>query len=212
LSDSSAYPETPAGWSTVARRQVGPFTTHVTYRQPDGTTVGWSSRVHRKHGSLRSRIRERDRGVWWAPRRASWWIGVLFAVGSACFFVGPFPGFVELVGSTADGLVFFVGSLFFTSAAVLQYLEAVNADRGPGATARRLRVHVRAATHRLVELRRPGRRDPPVQRRHLPRAADGVRLAVIRPARMGARRSRLRLLPRRVGAPPARERSRRRRQ
>jgi hypothetical protein len=64
-----------------------------------------------------------------------------FAVGSACFFVGPFPGFVELVGSATDGLVFFVGSLFFTSAAVLQYLETVNADRGPGATGRRgLRV------------------------------------------------------------------------
>ena len=134
MSHDEAYPETPAGWSTVARRQVGPFTTHVTYRQPDGTTVDWSSRVHRKHTSLRSDIRE---GVWWAPRRASWWIGVLFAVGSACFLVAPFPGFVELVGSAADGLVFFVGSVFFTSAAMLQYLETVNADRGPAAAGRR---------------------------------------------------------------------------
>jgi len=62
--------------------------------------------------------------AWWAPRRASWWIGVLFAVGSACFAVAPFPGFVELVGSAVDGLVFFVGSIFFTSAATLQFLEA----------------------------------------------------------------------------------------
>jgi hypothetical protein len=53
-------------------------------------------------------------------RRATWWIGVLFAIGSICFFVGPFPGFVELVGSAVDGVVFFVGSLFFTSAALLQ--------------------------------------------------------------------------------------------
>jgi hypothetical protein len=59
-------------------------------------------------------------GVWWAPRRAAWWIGVLFAIGSTCFLVAPFPGFVELVGSAADGAVFFVGSLFFTSAALLQ--------------------------------------------------------------------------------------------
>jgi hypothetical protein len=51
------------------------------------------------------------------------WIGVLFAVGSVCFFVGPFPGFVGLVGSGADGVVFFVGSIFFTSAALLQYLQ-----------------------------------------------------------------------------------------
>jgi hypothetical protein len=56
-------------------------------------------------------------------RRATWWIGVLFAVGSVCFLVGPFPGFVELVGSRIDAIVFFVGSLFFTSAAALQYVE-----------------------------------------------------------------------------------------
>ena len=56
-------------------------------------------------------------------RRATWWIGVLFAIGSTCFLVGPFPGFVELVGSKVDGIVFFVGSIFFTSAAALQYVE-----------------------------------------------------------------------------------------
>ena len=60
----------------------------------------------------------------WAPRRATWWIGVLFAIGSVCFFVGPFPGFVNLVGSSADGVVFFVGSIFFTSAALLQLLTS----------------------------------------------------------------------------------------
>jgi hypothetical protein len=65
----------------------------------------------RKHGS---RL--------WAPHRLTWWVGVLFAIGSICFFVGPFPGFVNLVGSSADGVVFFVGSLFFTSAALLQLL------------------------------------------------------------------------------------------
>jgi hypothetical protein len=61
--------------------------------------------------------------LWWAPRRATWWIGVLFAIGSTCFLIGPFPGFVELVGSEVDGIVFFVGSIFFTSAATLQYVD-----------------------------------------------------------------------------------------
>jgi hypothetical protein len=59
-------------------------------------------------------------------------MAVLFAVGSSCFLVGPFPGFVQLVGSAADGVVFFVGSVFFTSAAALQCLEVFNADREPG--------------------------------------------------------------------------------
>jgi len=69
--------------------------------------------------------RSPEAGVWWAPHRIGWWTGVLFAIGSACFLVAPFPGFVELVGSTVDGVVFFVGSIFFTSAALLQAVQAV---------------------------------------------------------------------------------------
>jgi len=57
---------------------------------------------------------------WWAPRNASWWIAVLFIAGSVCFAVGPFPGFVQLVGAAADAAVFFAGSLLFTAAAALQ--------------------------------------------------------------------------------------------
>jgi hypothetical protein len=134
------YPSTPSGWTVIDRTAVGPFTTHVTYRRPDGEIAEWSSRSHRKHASLISRAGA-DEAVWWAPHRASWWIGVLFAIGSACFFLGPFPGFVQLVGSAADGTVFFVGSLFFTSAALLQYLEAANADRDlAGGGRRRMRL------------------------------------------------------------------------
>jgi hypothetical protein len=142
-----AYTQTPPDWSPIATTTVGPFTTHVTYRLPDGRTVEWASRRHRKHASLLSRAGRK--GVWWAPHRASWWIGVLFAIGSACFLVAPFPGFVELVGSGADGIVFFVGSIFFTTAAALQWLEAINADEGPDpATRRRLRV-VSFEPHRI---------------------------------------------------------------
>ena len=60
----------------------------------------------------------------WQPRRISWWIGVLFAIGSICFILGPAPGYAQLVGSAADGITFFVGSVFFTSAALLQLLDA----------------------------------------------------------------------------------------
>jgi len=65
---------------------------------------------------------------WRAGRQRTvvWWTGILFAIGSACFLVAPFPGFVELVGSSVDGVVFFVGSIFFTSAASLQAVTAVD--------------------------------------------------------------------------------------
>jgi hypothetical protein len=64
-----------------------------------------------------------------ASRSANWRIGILFAVGSACFLVGPFPGFIDLVGSAADGTVFFVGSIFFTTAAFLQFRHSGGSDR-----------------------------------------------------------------------------------
>jgi hypothetical protein len=126
------YPLTPSGWTVATRRSVGPFATHVTWRRPEGSLVDWSSRAHRKHASRISRTSPDDQRVWWAPQRASWWIGVLFAIGATCFAIGPLPGFVEWVGSAVDGTVFFVGSIFFTSAAGLQCLETFNADREPG--------------------------------------------------------------------------------
>jgi hypothetical protein len=70
----------------------------------------------------------------WAPRRLAWWIAVLFAIGSALFTLGgvgatwprsvPAPlgqGFVL-------NWIFVVGAIFFTSAAWLQWLEAINGD------------------------------------------------------------------------------------
>jgi hypothetical protein len=64
-----------------------------------------------------------------APRLAGrivWdrWIAIGFALGSACVLVGPFPGFVQLVGAGADGAVFFAGSIFFTLAALLEVRES----------------------------------------------------------------------------------------
>ena len=73
--------------------------------------------------------------IHWSSRRrgdrTTWRIAILFAIGSICFLIGPFPGYVQLVGSAADGITFFVGSLFFTSAALLQAMQASAGDRLP---------------------------------------------------------------------------------
>jgi hypothetical protein len=57
-------------------------------------------------------------------RSATVWMAVLFAVGSTCFVVASIPGFVQLVGSAIDAGVYFVGSIFFTSAATIQWLTS----------------------------------------------------------------------------------------
>lgn len=41
-------------------------------------------------------------------------MALFFALGSSCFFVGPFPGYATLVGDQADAVTFFVGSILFT--------------------------------------------------------------------------------------------------
>ncbi len=68
----------------------------------------------------------------WPKDRTNAWIGTLFAIGSACFLVGPLPGYVQLVGSSADGMTFFVGSIFFTSAAFLQLVTTGKMGGGRG--------------------------------------------------------------------------------
>src|SRR4051794_32983096 len=52
-------------------------------------------------------------------------MGACFALGSTCFFVGPFPGYVQLVGARADALTFFVGSLLFTAGGLFQSWLAI---------------------------------------------------------------------------------------
>jgi hypothetical protein len=61
------------------------------------------------------------------------WMGLSFAIGSLCFLVGPFPGYLDLVGPTADAVTFFVGSVFFTVGGALQTWLAAPGRRAPGA-------------------------------------------------------------------------------
>src|SRR3954452_9946394 len=47
-------------------------------------------------------------------------MALAFAAGSLCFLIGPFPGYLDLVGPEADALTFFVGSILFTIGGALQ--------------------------------------------------------------------------------------------
>jgi hypothetical protein len=60
------------------------------------------------------------------------WMAVCFALGSACFLIGPFPGYAQLVGDRADAVTFFVGSILFTIGGGLQSWLAWPGRRQPG--------------------------------------------------------------------------------
>jgi hypothetical protein len=59
-------------------------------------------------------------------------MALFFALGSMCFLVGPFPGYVELVGPGADAVTFFAGSILFTAGGALQTSLACPHRRSPG--------------------------------------------------------------------------------
>lgn len=119
----SGYLELPDGWRRVHAKGPWPFTTSEVLRGPGGEEVRWESRPHRKgshHGS-----------VWWQPGRREWWMALLFSIGALCFALGGVASQWTIgISARTAGEIFFVGSIFFTSAAYLQYSEAVNAERG----------------------------------------------------------------------------------
>lgn len=126
--DRESYLELGQGWRRLSTSGVGPFALAERLQAPDGRIVQWRSRLQR----LRPGTLDRSTGsTWWAPGAVVWWIAVLFTIGSSCFALGATPGYIDLVGAQADATTFFIGSLFFTTAAFLEYLQVVNADRRP---------------------------------------------------------------------------------
>jgi len=61
---------------------------------------------------------------WLTPVRLNGLVATLFVIGSSCFVLGSVPGYLDAVGTTADGVTYFVGSIFFTSASLGQLLQA----------------------------------------------------------------------------------------
>ena len=127
-------------------RGVGPFITWVTLAREDGHSLLRTSRRYRKgltplvvaSPDITPRVAVRavihDWLRFWAPRRMGWWIAILFMIGSALFAIGgaqgTWPGspVARWFDPSLTGWIFFVGSLYFTSAAYLQWLEALNND------------------------------------------------------------------------------------
>ena len=61
------------------------------------------------------------------------WMALFFATGSTCFLIGPFPGYIDLVGPRADAVTFFAGSILFTIGGALQTWLAAPERHSSGA-------------------------------------------------------------------------------
>ena len=120
------YVHPPEGWYCKKSKGPGPFITKATFLGPEGKLFKWTSREHRKH---HFKLDLSFGSTWWAPGSVGWWIGILFAVGSFCFALGSLPSYINFMGNYYDGFTFFIGSIFFTSASFLQYVETSAAPK-----------------------------------------------------------------------------------
>ncbi len=138
----------PEGWEWVDSRGAGRFVTQVRHQLPNGDVHVWSSRRHRKaRGPLVCGVAEgvslddlpahtkRKFCFWgWRYRRLSWWIGIIFILGSLCFVVGTTPfaygAIASYLGLGASSLnqISFAGSVCFTIGSYMLLLEAINVN------------------------------------------------------------------------------------
>ena len=134
----------PPDWELIDSSGVGWFTTRTVHRLPDGSVCVWDSRGHRKGLGLEiitapgapEQTEAERKSPWltfWAPGRLTWWVAVCFMVGAFLFSLGSVvslvPRLFEGISQSAMALdlIFFCGSIFFTTAAFLQLLESMNA-------------------------------------------------------------------------------------
>lgn len=122
--------QAPDEWEVGTTDGFGPFVTYVEFVLPDRTTRRWRSRRHRKSALVRARP-----GLAPVPVR-TWWIASLFAFGAFFFALGSANAWIEIVSPRVDASTFFVGSLFFTTAAYLSFVEVAGTPEavGPGTT------------------------------------------------------------------------------
>lgn len=140
----------PETWVLEQRLKVGPFITRERYRLPDGSHRTWASRRHRKTGRVEEQRQPIDH-PWWRPRLLGWWVAALFIVGAFLFALGSFPPYANHVDVRVVGVTYFIGSLFFTSAGYLQYMQTINApeELTPGVATATRRRYLAFQPHRI---------------------------------------------------------------
>jgi len=151
----------PQNWQHLGADGAGRYVTRVIHRLPDGGLHIWTSRRHRKHRNGRiipkhqlpadkaeaaghiayareatsSKVNHHRFRLWgWNLRRLTWWIGLIFILGSICFVLGTVPmafeGIAKWLGWSNQTLnaICFAGSVFFTVGSYLLVFEALNVN------------------------------------------------------------------------------------
>jgi len=131
--------EADMSYPLEGERYFGPFVTQLIKRGKDARARLRSSRRFRRglhdipldrRGRVKEKVGRLSLLFAIRPDLLSWWVGTLFMIGSALFVAGSVMLLClsEYVSTFTSNLTYFIGSLFFTSAAYGQFLQAINAN------------------------------------------------------------------------------------
>lgn len=108
-----------------------PFITRRSYTLA-GRHIVWLARQHRKGLDLAARARDTSVPPFWQSKAYNWAVGAIFAVGSFLFMLGSvmslMPAGPWQPSAFCTNIVFFLGSVPFTTAGYLQHFQAANAS------------------------------------------------------------------------------------
>lgn len=118
------FPDHPRDWKRIAERKFGNFITEIELLDDVGRHILWNARRHRKGlGPLADKKISRAETF---TQHLNGPIAGLFIVGASLFIVGSLLSLLVSAPEFSPGRIFFAGSIFFTSAAYVQYLQSIN--------------------------------------------------------------------------------------
>lgn len=121
------YIHFPSNWEHVESQGFAGFVTRVVHRTPDGALDVRTSRRNRKRFGSQRTEKNPTKYFLWKPRSLNWRISILFMIGSSFFILGSILVLANFQNVTLNNLIFFIGSIFFTSAGYSQFYQSINA-------------------------------------------------------------------------------------
>jgi len=121
-------------------RRLGPFIIQLIHNNIENSKThlrssrrfrrGLNDIVLDKRGNIKEKIGELSLIFSIRPDLLSWWVGTLFMIGSILFMAGSIMLLYisDYFTTSTINITYFIGSLFFTSAAYGQFLQSINSN------------------------------------------------------------------------------------
>lgn len=121
---SYSFPDHPETWERKGIRSLGRFITELELIDETGQHIRWNARRHRKGlGPLTDETAAEIESLTQHLNRP---IALRFILGASLFFIAAVLGLLDVGSAFLQNTIYFIGSIFFTLAGYLQYVQSIN--------------------------------------------------------------------------------------